>query len=71
MVLTGWKIYKNVRMGAFTGPCRSRGERDTNFQTIYFFIQFLNILNIKVNFCRRESVQLVADAQWSYYGTRT
>ena len=38
----------------------------------YFFKHFLNFKNRKsVNFGRRESVQLLADAQWSYYGRRT
>ena len=35
------------------------------------FFNFFNIRNPKsVNFDRRESVQLLADAQWSYYATR-
>ena len=41
------------------------------FKKIKFF-NFFNIRNPKsVNFDRRESVQLLADAQWSYYATRT
>ena len=36
------------------------------------FFNFFNFWNPKsVNFDRRESVQLLADAQWSYYATRT
>ena len=36
------------------------------------FSHFSNFSNPKsVNFGRRESVQLLTDAQWSYYGTRT
>ena len=38
----------------------------------YIFFIFLNFLNGKsVNFSRRESVQLLTDAQLSYYGTQT
>ena len=33
---------------------------------------FRNVLiSESVNFSRRDSIQLLADAQWSYYGTRT